>query len=316
MIAGSETPQKEQIHTPGSEVLHTSTSTSKPPSTFTMTCEAQQVVQSVSETLNHLLSSRTSLSKSPPVQPTSSEAGQFFPFLKLPRELRDKIYRSILVWSRPLKSMHPPKQKGVEVEAKEAKDKKTSIEDEEKNVERQTQIFEAEFGPATKEGILWVNKQIRDEAQDAFFKENKFFYDEDVIRDDPSPNGQRRINRPMHKFEYRVKFPDTYKQARTIHATFSLSTNTLISEFVQLLLQNPNLRTLSVHFANLNIPMMKEARREVRKLLRLKAVEDISLTMSIDSDYRWLDVNGTRRERALMDLLDQIEKRVLAKRLD
>ncbi|TID26879.1 hypothetical protein E2P81_ATG01341 [Venturia nashicola] len=63
----------------------------------------------------------------------------------------------------------------------------------------------------------------------------------------------------------------------------------------------------------LEVLMMREARKETRKLEKLKGVEYISLTMSGSYRHEYPDLLGTKRERALMDLLEEMEKKVLAR---
>lgn len=319
MILDLEAPQEQRTLTSSSELLHTliieMEGTS---STMSFTSEAPQVVQM-----------------------SLSDRGQHLPFLKFPRELRDKIYRSLLVWRSPLKSMQPEKygypyrirkryqaeyEKEVEAELDEDEDEededieeseKESEEDiEEKKKQKKQEAEEADFGPVTKEGIFLVNQQIRQEAQEIFVKENEFIYEEHIVSYDLGPNGKRKIKRILSEYEYEIKFSGIFKQAREVRAQFSTWGNTLIGDFVLLLLQNPNLRKLHVEFHHPNVPTMKEIRKEMKNLGKVKGLEQVSLSMEPSRwAYRWgpRAECTTKREKALIDFLREMEKKMMAK---
>lgn len=203
MNPDSEAPQEQRTHTSGSDSPHTLTS-EEPSLIMSVASEPPQVVQM-----------------------SLSDRGQHLPFLKFPRELRDKIYRYLLVWRFPLKSMQPEKygyQARKRYEAEVEEEEEVEDDDEQKYEE----VRNADFGSADKEGILCVNKQIRHEARDIFLKDNEFIYEEHIVSYDLNPNGIGRIERPRHKFEYKIKLPGIFKQAREVRASFSPLGNTLV----------------------------------------------------------------------------------------
>lgn len=315
MFAALESPQAQQAHTFGSEPPQAPTSNRKGPSINTSTAlDAPQLAQRSNDVVDQfLLSTMNLIWGGSPAQVPRTEVGQPFPFLKLPRELRDKIYRSLLVWRYPLKSMRredrSQPRKGYEAEIEEEEEVK---EDDE---QKYKEIMNADFGPVAKEGIFGVNKQIYEEAQAMLYRENEFVYEEHIVAHDLIGTGKRRVKRPLCEYEYEIKLPGIFKQARDIRAEFSTWGNTLLGDFVQILLQNPNLRRLHIDFRHPNVSTMKEIRKKMKKLGKLRGLEEVELSLLVArSFHRHMSyVNGTKREQALTDCLKEVKTKMLAK---
>lgn len=100
MEMDSETPQKQQTHATRCEAPHTVTvETERPSPIMSVAPEAPQIARpSTDEDDQSMASTMSSISEGSSAQMIETEVIQPFPFLKLPRELCDKIYRSVLVW--------------------------------------------------------------------------------------------------------------------------------------------------------------------------------------------------------------------------
>ncbi|RDI83431.1 hypothetical protein Vi05172_g6469 [Venturia inaequalis] len=152
------------------------------------------------------------------VPPTTSVKP--FPLLKLPQELRDKIYRSLLVFENGLHF---------------------------------TKYFQT--GNLVDTQILRTNHQMHAEALDVFLKHNEFNYREDLTRQpEASLRNESGSNlHPRYKQYYALLHESTFKVAPHVRACFySYSYDQLFAKFARLMAQNPNLTSLHVTFRRLS----------------------------------------------------------------
>lgn len=318
MEMDSETPQKQQTHATRCEAPHTVTvETERPSPIMSVAPEAPQIARpSTDEDDQSMASTMSSISEGSSAQMIETEVIQPFPFLKLPRELCDKIYRSVLVWRYALKSMNQTAPHWAQVRKRYKAEIEEECEVEDYYDEQKCEeVNNADYGPVVKEGTLRVNKQIHEEAYEILIKENEIVYEEDIVSYDLIGKGKRRVKRPLCEYEYQIKFPGIFKQAREIRADFSTWGNALIGDFVQLILQNPNLRSLHVAFCHPSVPTMKEIRKEMKKFGKINGLDRVSLSIHATTRaYCPIPyADGTKREKALMDFLKDVEKKMLAK---
>ncbi|KAE9988801.1 hypothetical protein EG328_007405 [Venturia inaequalis] len=212
---------------------------------------------------------------------------QTFPLLKLPRELRNKIYRSVLVHDYYLAPSCYYMERSI-VEQMSASPRIRSI-------KADTQMF-------------CVSQQIHDEAREVFLNNNVFEYQEtyDSFRRGPT-YGIYKIPR---KFQVRsFEGSDAIKNARRIVANFG-GRNDMIADFVNLLVQNQHLRSLDLSFDNMTASLLIVCQKALPQL------EAIKVRDSVDFDFRpryYRFRTKLQRERDFEAYLGVLKEKMLAK---
>ncbi|TID26878.1 hypothetical protein E2P81_ATG01340 [Venturia nashicola] len=163
---------------------------------------------------------------------------QVFPFLKLPRELRDNVYRSVLIHDCHL--FHPWYFDSRQIRA-------------------ETQIFR-------------VNQQIYDEAREIFLAENVFEYRNVYNRFGLEPNCNA-TRTPRYEQERKLCALDAVKNARHVRAKFR-DEKGIVADFINLLAQNQHLRSLELNFA-MRVPLVKIVREVLPKLEVVKVRDSV-----------------------------------------
>lgn len=233
-------------------------------------------------------------SKTSQSSPLSPSRNQIFPFLKLPRELRDKIYRSALVYDgrlAPSKAYRHRYSYPIPAE---------------------TQLF-------------LVSQQIYDEAREIFLDENVFEYQETYkyIKSGPS-YGSYKI--PRKEQQRSIDGIDALKNARKIRAMFGGQThlfvgqndmfddqNDMIADFINLLVQNQSPRSLELRFHNITASFVIACQTVLPKLEAVKVRDSAVFDFQPRRKTRLGAQTFTKREREFEEYLEVLEKKMLTK---
>lgn len=189
-------------------------------------------------------------SQSPHLDPSDTP----FPFLKSPQELRDKVYRFVLVSESALNPTKHPRYEEIPVPV----DTQVSWLGNSGKANALPDTYQAEK-LLTHLSNLPRQHQIYAEALDIFLKHNEFKYQEDWVREQPGPNmwNEDGFNpTPRYKQNRTILCESTLRQAPKVRAEFW--SNDLFAEFAQLMAQNSNLTSLHVSFEHLSDTLVKK----------------------------------------------------------
>ncbi|KAE9993414.1 hypothetical protein Vi05172_g7224 [Venturia inaequalis] len=206
---------------------------------------------------------------------TAVDVLQSSPFLRLPAELRNKIYRSLLIFDCALL----PNFKVPEWYQYRS---------------RATQYIDAK--------ILRVNRQIYNEARDVLIKGNEFVYMEDHDFKNPEKYPQGSIHNA-----------GTFQDAPKVRATFGSSgwNNEMYADCFELLAKNPNLIGLHITFDCL-VPVHVEACRKALSLLeKVKVRDKVVLHFKPRIHYKNSQPTQAKRQKEFIETLKVLEKKML-----
>ncbi|KAE9964104.1 hypothetical protein BLS_008652 [Venturia inaequalis] len=205
---------------------------------------------------------------------TAVDVLQSFPFLKLPAELRNKIYRSLLIFDCAL----VPKFEAPEWYQHRSRKPQYVV---------------------TK--ILRVNRQIYNEARDVLVKGNEFVYMEDHDFKNPETYLQGSIHNP-----------GTLQDAPKIRATFGSSgwNNEMYADCFELLAKNPNLISLHITFDRVALVHV-EACQALSLLEKVKVRDKVVLHFKPRIHYTNFQSTQAKKQMEFIETLKVLEKKML-----
>jgi len=208
-------------------------------------------------------------------QVTTSNTNKRFTLLKPPQELRDKVYRSVLISEHALvPSKHPLAHVSVDTE------------------------------------ILRANHQIYAEARDIFLKENEFQYQEDWVREQHSR--YMTYDTPLYRQYRSILCPDTLKKAPKIRAEFGSETisNNRIPRLAEVLIQNPNLTNLHLSFDQMTDSFLIKCEAALPLFENIKVRDQVVIEFR---PRRRARAGMSKRAERVSQALKVLEKKMLAK---
>lgn len=175
---------------------------------------------------------------------TAVDVLQSFPFLKLPAELRNKIYRSLLIFDCTLTPFRPYKQY---------------------NFTRKLRQIDVT--------IIRVNKQIYSEARDIWLKENEFEYQEIYDRFKVGRRGGRGLLIRRRDQQRSIGGLNVLKNASRIRAIFGR--NDMIVDFVEILVNNQNLTHLKINFRFMSMDVLMACKKALPRLEKVQVQDEV-----------------------------------------
>ncbi|TID26877.1 hypothetical protein E2P81_ATG01339 [Venturia nashicola] len=207
------------------------------------------------------------------------KALQSFPFLKLPAELRNKIYRSLLVFDRvfiPKRSLIPSKFVGTRCLIDFA--------------------------------IIGVNKQVYSEARGIWLKENEFIYREEY--DTYRVPHRSELNWRIFQQRF-IGRPDILKHASRIRVEFG--TYDMIADFVETLVSNQNLIYLGISFRPMTMKVLMACKKALHRLEKVSVCNEVSFKLQTRTlwGYRRKSDSYIKKERAFENYLSTLKAKML-----
>lgn len=206
---------------------------------------------------------------------------QTFPFLKLPAELRNKIYRSLLVFDRALVPFR------IRVPH---------------NFDRDLRRIDV--------AIIRVNKQVYSEACAIWLEENEFVYQEIYDTVEVGPRGGCGLSIRRRNQQRFIAGQDILEKASRIRATFGR--NDMISDFVEILVSNRNLTHLTISFHGMTNDVLMACKKAMPRLEKVQVRNEVFF----DFRSRWISGRSEsyiKKERTFEDYLSTLKEKMLEK---